>query len=318
MPVLFLTEDEVRQVLTMEMAIEGVEAGLRKMALEETVNNPRARAQTDHAMLHVLSAAAKTLGVLGFKAYTTTRKGTRFHVTLYDGKTGEMSALMQADYLGQMRTGAASAVATKYLARKDATTCGILGSGKQARTQLLGVSKVRKLTKAHVWSPTEANRNAFAAEMSTACGIEVIPVTAPEEAARNLDIICTATTAREPILKGEWLSPGQHLNIAGSNFLAKSEIDLDVVKHCNLITIDSKDQGKLEAGDFMEAFDKHVLEWADVTEIARIVANRAPGRESPDDITMFKSLGIGLEDIAVGVKVLTKAKEAGIGKWLEL
>jgi len=318
MPVLFLTEDEVRQVLTMELAIEGVEAGLRKMALEETVNNPRTRAQTDHAMLHVLSAAAKTLGVLGFKAYSTSKKGTRFHVTLYDGKTGEMSALMQADYMGQMRTGAASAVATKHLARKDATTCGIFGSGKQARTQLLGVSKVRKLTRAHVWSPTEANRNAFATEMSAMCGIEVIPVATPEEAARNLDIICTATTAREPVLKGEWLSPGQHLNIAGSNFLAKSEIDIEVVKRARLVAIDSKDQGKAEAGDLVEALDKGVLEWADITELGRIVAGRATGRETPEDITLFKSLGIGLEDIAVGIKVLTKAKEAGIGKWLEL
>ncbi len=318
MPVLYLTEDEVHQVLTMELAIEGVEAGLRKMALEEAFNNPRARSQTDHAMLHVLSAAAKTLGVLGFKAYTTSKKGARFHITLYDGKTGEMSALMQADYLGQMRTGAASAVATKYLARKDASTCGIFGSGKQARTQLLGVSKVRKLTRAHIWSPNEEHRKACAAEMSAACGIEVIPVATPEEAARNLDIICTATTAREPILKGEWLSPSQHLNIAGSNFLAKSEIDVEVVKRANLIAIDSKDQGKLEAGDFMEALDKRLLEWSDVYELGRIVASRSPGRESPEDITLFKSLGIGLEDIAVGVKVLAKAKEAGIGKWLEL
>ena len=318
MPVLYLTEDEVRQILTMELAIEGVEAGLRKMALEEAFNNPRARSQTDHAMLHVLSAAAKTLGVLGFKAYTTSKKGTRFHVTLYDGKTGEMSALMQADFLGQMRTGAASAVATKHLARKDATTCGIFGSGKQARTQLLGISKVRKLTKAHIWSPTETNRNAFATEMSAICGIEVIPVAMPEEAARNLDVICTATTAREPILKGEWLSPGQHLNIAGSNFLGKSEIDIEVVKRSNLIVIDSKDQGKIEAGDFMEALDKRALEWSDVTELGRIVAARSPGRESPDAITLFKSLGIGLEDIAVGVKVLTNAKAAGIGKLLDL
>lgn len=318
MPVLYLTEDEVRQILTMELAIEGVEAGLRKMALEEAFNNPRARSQTDHAMLHVLSAAAKTLGVLGFKAYTTSKKGTRFHVTLYDGKTGEMSALMQADFLGQMRTGAASAVATKHLARKDATTCGIFGSGKQARTQLLGISKVRKLTKAHVWSPTETNRNAFATEMSAICGIEVIPVATPEEAARNLDIICTATTAREPILKGEWLSPGQHLNIAGSNFLGKSEIDIEVVKRSNLIVIDSKDQGKIEAGDFMEALDKRALEWSDVTELGRIVAARSSGRESPEAITLFKSLGIGLEDIAVGVKVLTNAKAAGIGKLLDL
>src|SRR5258707_406672 len=126
MPVLYLTEADVKQILTMEMALEGVEVGLRKMGLEEAFNNPRSRCQTDHATMHVLPAAAKTLGILGYKAYTTTRLGPpRFHVTLYDGKTGEMIALMQADFLGQMRTGAASGIATKFLARPDCKTVGL-------------------------------------------------------------------------------------------------------------------------------------------------------------------------------------------------
>jgi len=318
MPVLYLTEDEVRQVLTMEIALEGVEAGLRKMALEEAFNNPRSRCQTDNVMLHVLPAAAKTLGVIGFKAYSTSRAGARFHVTLYDGKTGEMMALMQADFLGQMRTGAASGVASKYLSRKESSAVGIFGTGKQARTQLLAVCKVRPTAKAWVWSRNEENRRAFAAEMSKTCGIEVVAASAPEEAAQNADIICTATSAREPILKGEWLVAGQHLNIAGSNFQSKSEIDVEVVKRANLVCIDNKDQGKLEAGDFVAALDQRVLEWYDIVELGRIVANRAPGRASPQDITLFKSLGIGLEDIAVGVRVLEAAKAAGIGKWLEL
>jgi alanine dehydrogenase len=318
MSVLYLTEEDVRQVLTMEMAIEAVEVGLRKMALEEAFNIPRTRCQTDHAMLHVLSAAAKTLGVLGYKAYVTTKKGARFHVTIYDGKTGDMTAMMQADFLGQMRTGAASAVASKHLSRKESSTVGIFGSGKQARTQLLGTCKVRKIERAHVYSPHEENRKAFAAEMSTACGIPVTAVATPEEAARNLDIICTATKAREPVLKGEWISPGQHLNIVGSNFLSKSEIDVDVVKRVNLIFIDHKDQGKQEAGDLVEALDQRVIEWIDVQELGRLVAMRAPGRQSPQEVTLFKSLGIGLEDIAVAAKVLAKATEAGIGKKLEL
>ena len=318
MPVLHLTEDDVKQVLTMELAIEGVEAGLRKMALEEAVNNPRNRCQTDHAVLHVLTAAAKTLGVLGFKAYTTTKAGPRFHVTIYDGRTGEMAALIQADFMGQMRTGAASAVATKHLSRKDSTTVGLFGTGRQARTQLLGMTKVRKISKAHVWSRNEENRKAFAAEMAKMCGIEVIPVGSPEEAAKNLDIVITATSSRDPVLKGEWVSPGQHLNIIGSNFLAKSEIDVEVVKRTNVIFIDSKDQGKIEAGDFNEALDQKVIEWIDIQEIGRLVAGRTTGRESPQDVTMFKSLGIGLEDIAVAIKVFNKAKEAGVGKWLEL
>src|SRR5437764_11748300 len=158
MPVLYLTEDEVTRLLTMELTIEAVETGLRKMALEEAFNIPRSRCQTDHAMLHVLPAAAKTLGVIGYKAYVTSRTGARFHVTIYDGKSGEMLSVMQADYLGQVRTGAASAVATKHLSRKDSATVGIFGAGKQARTQLLGVSKVRKLSRAVVWSPSEQRR----------------------------------------------------------------------------------------------------------------------------------------------------------------
>src|SRR5215217_4605955 len=215
MPVLHLTEDEVRGLLTMEAAIGPVGAVPRKMALEEAFTVPRSRCQTDHTMLHVLPAAAKTLGVIGYKAYVTSRTGTRFHVTIYDGKTGEMLAVLQADHLGQVRTGAASAVATKHLSRRDSAAVGVFGSGKQARTQLLGVSKVRTLSRAVVWSPSAERRTAFAREMSAACG---------------LDIICTATSAREPVLFGEWVSAGQHLNIVGSNFLAKSEIDVEVVR----------------------------------------------------------------------------------------
>jgi ornithine cyclodeaminase/alanine dehydrogenase-like protein (mu-crystallin family) len=318
MPVLHLTEDEVRGLLTMETAIEAVEAGLRKMALEEAFNVPRSRCQTDQVMLHVLPAAAKTLGVIGHKAYVTTRAGARFHVTIYDGKTGEMLSVMQADYLGQVRTGAASAIATKHLSRKDSTTVGIFGSGKQARSQLLGVLKVRKLSRAVVWSPSGERRTAFAREMSAACGIEVVAAGAPEEAARGLDIVCTATSSREPVLVGEWVSPGQHLNVIGSNYLAKAEIDVEVVRRANVVVIDSKDQGRLEAGDLVAALDQGVIEWIDVAELGRVVAMRAPGRQSPQDVTLFKSLGLGLEDIAVAIRVYHKAKEAGVGRWVEL
>src|SRR5262245_50466971 len=145
MPVLLLTEEDVRQVLTMDMALEAVEQVLRGMALEEAANVPRARCQTDHAMLHIMGGAAKTLGVMGYKAYSTSRKGAHFHVGLYDGKSGSLTTLIQADYLGQVRTGAASGVATQYMARPDAQEVGMFGSGKQARTQLLAVCKVRRI-----------------------------------------------------------------------------------------------------------------------------------------------------------------------------
>jgi ornithine cyclodeaminase/alanine dehydrogenase-like protein (mu-crystallin family) len=302
----------------MEMAIEAVESGLRKMALEEAFVVPRARCQTDHTMLHVLPAAAKTLGVLGFKAYTTNKSGHRFHVTIYDAKTGEMLALIQADWLGQVRTGAASAVATKYLARKEAETVGIFGSGKQARTQLLAIAKVRTLKHINVYSTNEVRRKHFALEMAQLCSVPVTSVAHPEEAARGMDIICTATASREPVLHGAWLEPGQHLNIIGSNFLGKTEIDVEVVRRSNVVVIDSKEQGRVEAGDLVAALDQGVIEWIDISELGRIVAARAPGRQALEDITLFKSLGIGLEDIAVAIKVYQKAKEANLGRWLDL
>src|SRR5262245_49221005 len=161
MGVLLLNDDEVRQLLTMEDALEVVEQALRKMALDEAFNIPRSRVQTDHAMLHVMSAGAKSLGVMGYKAYATSRKGANFHVGLFDGKSGALLALIQADYLGQVRTGAATGVATKYMSRQEATTVGVFGSGKQARTQVQAVCKVRKVHRIHVYSPSEQNRRQF-------------------------------------------------------------------------------------------------------------------------------------------------------------
>src|SRR5207245_2164795 len=185
MPVLLLTEDDVRQLLTMDMALEAVEDGLRRLALDEVQNIPRARAQTDHAMLHVMSAAAKSLGYMGYKAYTTTRKGASFHMALFDGKTGELLSLIQADYLGQVRTGAASGVATEYMARHDASEVGLFGSGKQARTQIQAVCKVRKVRRVQVYSRTEESRARFAAEMSEACQTEIVTVPRPAMAATD-------------------------------------------------------------------------------------------------------------------------------------
>src|SRR5437763_2303512 len=162
MPVLYLTEAEVGRVLTMDLALDAVAAAFRKLGLEEAENVPRQRCQTDLVMLHVLPAAAKTLGAIGFKAYTTSKQGARFHVTLYDAKSGAMTAVLEADLLGQFRTGAASGVATKKLARPDAATVGCFGTGKQARTQLLAVCKVRPIKKIHAYGRDAERRKAFA------------------------------------------------------------------------------------------------------------------------------------------------------------
>jgi ornithine cyclodeaminase/alanine dehydrogenase-like protein (mu-crystallin family) len=314
MAVLYLTEDEVGQLLTVDLALEAVEAGFRKMALDEAENIPRQRCQTDHVMLHVLPAAAKTLGAIGFKAYTTSKAGAKFQVTLFDPKVGGMTAIIEADLLGQFRTGAASGVATKKLARPDAATVGCFGTGKQARTQLLAICKVRKVKTVRVYGRDSERRKAFAERMASETGVEVMPVESPEEAAMGQDIVITTTSAREPVLKGEWLAEGVHVNLIGSNFLSKAEADVEVFHRANLITVDSKDQARLEAGDFVAALNAGALQWADVFNLAPVLVGKYPGRESPRDVTVFKSLGLGIEDVALGVRVLQLARQKGVGR----
>lgn len=315
MPVLYLTEAEVRGLLTMDLALTAVEAAFRKLALDEAENVPRRRCQTDHVMLHVLPAAAKTLSGLGLKAYTTSRTGgAKFHVFLFDPVAGGLTAILEADYLGQVRTGAASGVATKVLARPDAATVGLYGTGKQARTQLEAVCKVRPVRRAAVYSRDEARRRAFAEEMAELCRTEVVPAGKPEDAAMGLDIVITATASREPVLFGGWVADGAHLNLIGSNFLAKTEADVEVFRRATLITVDSKEQAKLEAGDFVAPMRDGVFGWADVYEFAQVLTGRYPGRQSPRDVTIFKSLGLGLEDIAVAARVVEKARAAGVGR----
>ena len=317
MPVLLLNEEDVRHLLTMEMALEAVEAVLRKQALEEAHNIPRARCQTDHIMLHIMAASAKTLGVVGYKSYTTSRKGAQFHVGLYDGKTGELKALIQADYLGQVRTGAASGVATQYMARPEAAEVGLFGSGKQARTQLQAVCKVRRVNRVQVYSPHEERRRHFCAEMEDIVGCEVQPVPRPELAAQDKDIVITATSSREPVLYGDWLSEGTHLNVIGSNFFTKAEVDVVAVRRCENIVVDSKDQARMEAGDFAQALEDGSIHWSDIHELGQVIVGRYPGRAHPQDVTMFKSLGIALEDIAVAARVYEKAMAQTVGRMVE-
>jgi ornithine cyclodeaminase/alanine dehydrogenase-like protein (mu-crystallin family) len=317
MSIFYLTEAEVARVLTMELALETTAAAFRKLALDEAVNIPRQRCQTDHVMLHVLPAAAKTLGAIGFKAYTVPKSGeAKFHVTLFDPKQGGITAIIEADVLGQFRTGAATGIATKKLARADASTIGLFGAGKQARTQLLAVCKSKPIKKAYIYSRDVAKRKAFAASMAQETGVEVVPVEKPEEAAKGLDIIITATASRDPVLFGEWLSEGQHLNLVGSNFLVKTETDVEVFRRSQLVTVDSKEQAKLEAGEIDQAIKAGVLHWSDVYDFAYVLVGKYPGRESPQSVTLFKSLGLGIEDIALAVKVVELAKQQGLGKVL--
>jgi len=315
---LLLREAHITELLDMDTAIAAVEEVLRDQAEGQATNRPRYRVAMPASQLHVMAAGDRRLGVTGLKVYTASRKGARFLVLLYDAESGDMLAMIEADRLGQMRTGAASGVATKYMARGDADTVGIYGTGWQAESQLMAVCAVRQIKSVKTYGRNAERREAFARKMTSLLRLEVSAADSPEEAARGQSIVITATSAREPVLKGEWIEPGTHLNVVGSNFLSKSEVDVETIKRASIIAVDSIEQSRIEAGDLMPAIERGVISWESVTELGRIVAGPDRGRTSEDQITLFKSNGIALEDISTALRVYNLARERGVGEQIDL
>jgi len=315
---LFLTEQDVTKLLTMEETIAAVEAVFKAQAAGDATNEPRRRLRAGGAALQVMSGAVANFGeykgLLGLKSYLVTRAKARFYVNLYDAESGELLALIEADKLGQMRTGAASGVATKYLARAGAKTVGVYGTGWQAQSQLEAVCAARDIESVKVYSRSPENRARFCQEMSARLGgVEFAPVERPEAAA-DADVIVTVTTSREPVLEGAWLRPGTHINAAGGNSILRRELDDEAVRRSTFIAVDSIDQAKIEAGELIMAVEKGLLTWERVRELRYVVSGETRGRTGDDQITLFKSLGVAIEDVATAAVLYRKAKEQNVGK----
>ncbi|HEY6328853.1 MAG TPA: ornithine cyclodeaminase family protein [Blastocatellia bacterium] len=315
---MILTEAQVTELLDIQTAIAAVEEVVRDQAVGLATNRPRQRVFGTGSLLHVMAGSDKRLGVYGFKAYSTAKTKTRFLVMLYDSASGELLAMMEADRLGQMRTGAASGVATKYMARADADSVGIFGTGWQAESQLMAVCAVRPIKRIKCYSRDSEKRRRFADKMAPIVGLDITPVQSAEDCARGQAILITATTARSPVLFGEWLEPGQHLNVVGANYLAKSEINPAAVAKASIIAVDSIEQAKLEAGDLLPAIENGSINWESVTELGRIVAGQIAGRRTDQDITLFKSGGIAIWDVATALRVYNIACERGVGRTLDI
>ncbi|MHB8736957.1 MAG: ornithine cyclodeaminase family protein [Terriglobales bacterium] len=313
MSALYLTEADVTRLIDMRSAVEAVEEAFRKLAAGEAMNVPRARAQGPGIVLHSLSAAAAYLGLVGWKCYTTTRGGARFLVGLYDTASGDLAALVEADRLGQLRTGAATGVAAEWMAPREAGEMGLFGTGRQAETQLAAVAVVRPLKRAFVYGRDAERRAAFAARMSVQLGFEVSPVDRPLQAAEELPIVVTATTSRAPVFDGAWLAKGALVAAVGSNWLNKAEIDTTVVRRADTVVCDSIAACRQEAGDFRDALDKGIFDWSRAVELADVVAGRTAGRGRADGIALFKSVGLAIEDVALGAKLLELARREGAG-----
>jgi ornithine cyclodeaminase/alanine dehydrogenase-like protein (mu-crystallin family) len=316
---LLLKESDVRQLLTMDMAISAVEESFQRLADGTAILHSRQRLFVPGgSYLHYMAAADTRRGYMGLKIYTSSREGLRFIVPLFNAISGELLALIEADYLGQMRTGAASGIATRLMAREDATKVGLIGTGLQARTQLLAIAQVRNIERVRVFGRDPARRANFSAGMAEQLKIPVDSVETAEAAVRETDIIVTSTTASQPVLRGQWLRPGVHINAIGANFPQKRELDGSAVLRADIIAVDSREQAKIEAGDLIQAFESNTSRWDTVRELAEIAAGRTPGRAHPNDITLFKSNGIAIEDVVTASRVYEKAIEMKIGQQVPL
>ena len=316
---ILLREADVRAVLTMSLALEAVEEGLRRLAQGNAILHSRQRLHLPGiGFLHYMAAGDLTTGYAGLKIYTSARGALRFLVPLVRPQTGELVALLEADYLGQVRTGAASGIATRYMARADARTVGIVGTGLQARTQLEAMVAVRRIEQVRAFGRDPGRRAQFAREMAERLGVPVEPVSSVEDAVRTADIVITATDASKPVVEGRWLGPGVHINAIGANFPQKRELDDEAVRRADVIAVDSRHQSKLEAGDLILSFGEREDRWASVRELADIVSGGMPGRSDDRQITLFKSNGIAIEDIVVAGRVVELAKERGLGERVQV
>ncbi len=315
---LFLTESDVLELFPMQAALGCVEASFKAQDGGGAMNRSRQRIFLPGVSLHYMAAALPGDHLLGMKIYTVSRGAMRFLVLLYESERGELLAMIEADQMGRIRTGAASGVATRYLSRESASTAGVIGAGRQARTQLHAVSLVRRLKSARVFSRDEGRRVRFAREMSERLGMEIEPDASAEAVAGFGDILITATNAQEPVVFADWLKPGVHINAIGANVPAHRELDDRTLRRASLIAVDSAVQCRIEAGDLIRGFAREPERWETVTEMWEIIVGHKPGRQSPEDITIFKSTGMALWDVAAAGVVYRRARELGRGREIQL
>ena len=313
---LFLSEQEVRELLPMEECIEVLDRAFSSAGRGLYDNKPRSRIRLPKGFLHFMAAyVGLETPVFGYKSYVTfPRGGDGPLVMLYHGETGELLSAIEAGSLGQIRTGAASGLATRYMARTDASTVGIVGTGFQAATQLEAVCAVRNVTRARVYSRNPEKCHDFAQRMGQRLSLDVVPVESAEECVRGADIAITITTARVPVLEGDWLDDGAHVNAAGGNHWMRRELDDVLVERAGLIVVDDLEQAKLECGDLIWSVERGMFRWSMAYELRDVVSGRTAGRPSTNSITLFESQGVAIQDVAAAWHVYNKARDRGIGK----
>jgi alanine dehydrogenase len=304
---LYLTESDVETLVEPSVAVEAIEACFRRMAAGEVELAPRRRLRLPEGALADMAAADSGLGLAGGKLYAATSNGTSFVVCLFDDESSDLVAVLEADRLGQLRTGAASAVAARHLAKAGASTLGVIGCGYQAETQVACVrAAVPTIERVVAYCRTPERLAAFCA----LTGAE--PGESHRDAASS-DIVVTITSSRDPVLRGEWLAPGTLVAAAGANVVSRRELDNAVLERARFVCCDWLEQAKLESGDLVEPIAAGVLDWLEVHELHEVVSGAIVGRQSDDDIVVFKSNGLAAWDVALAAEAVRLAREQGVG-----
>jgi alanine dehydrogenase len=304
---LYLTEADVGSLLTPADALEAVEACFRRLAAGAVENRPRERLRLDDGVFAVMAAVDGELALAGLKSYAWLPGGTPFVVVLFDTESASLAGVIEADKLGQLRTGAASGVAAKYLARPGATSLGVIGCGWQARSQVACIREaLPRLERVVAYCRTPERLEAFCSETGAEAG----------ESARDAaacDVVVTVTTAKDPVLRGEWLRPGTLVCAVGANEPRARELDNVVLERAGFVCCDSREQARRESGDLIEPVQAGVLDWLEVHELQEVVAGELEGRQGVEDVVLFKSNGLAAWDVAIGAVALARARERGAG-----
>jgi ornithine cyclodeaminase/alanine dehydrogenase-like protein (mu-crystallin family) len=304
---LYLSESDVEGLITARDAVPVLEECFRRLAAGVVENVPRRRLAFEGGAFAVMSAADRELGYAGVKCYAAVAGAARFVVCLFELASGELAGVLEADALGRCRTGAASGVAARHLARTGARTLGVIGCGRQAHSQVAAIrAAVPSLERVVAYCRTPERLRAFCA----ASGAE--PAESHAEAAAH-EIVVTVTTSRDPVLRGEWLRDGALVCAVGANDPRKRELDNVVLERASFVCCDSKEQARIESGDLIEPIAAGVLDWLEVHELQSVVVGELPGRQSGADVVVFKSNGLAAWDVAIGVEVLRRARERGAG-----
>jgi ornithine cyclodeaminase/alanine dehydrogenase-like protein (mu-crystallin family) len=314
---LFLRDEDVRQSVSMEEMLEAVETMQRHFGQGEAYNLARRKIIARGGMLAVMGGGLFYQGTLGVKTYTVVKGSYSFQVSLYDADTGKLLCYIQANRLGQLRTGATTGVAVKYLANPDAATVGIIGTGYQAPTQLEAVAKVRHIRQIKAYSRNPERRHDFARSMTDALGIEVEAASSSQEAVEGSDIVICIAATMEPVLDGSWLAPGATVIAAGPTTWRAREVDDATLTRASHLIVDSLEQAPQECGDLASAVDRGILQWSQLKELRHVVAGITPGRKDRHQIIYAKLMGTGVADVAAAKLAYDRAKALGIGMEME-